>query len=272
MYTQIFKKLQTALKEGWLEFCSSEKFKNYEKLWESLKPFYKSELREVIPFPAYQLAAQEIGRKFMLVSTQNGISYDEIFPGDFDLSNEIEGGAYDVRIFKLTTFHYGKFIGEVKISFPHSHECFNFPVCPTLQFIPSEGHRKYKQFNLMIDLLEPFSVEIDTSVLKDKHQEILHNLELGQFREEKMSLVLLQKDVVRPPHIHDKSSAKFYFITGTGIVIHNGNDIPYTPGTYMEIPAGDAHGFRIKQDTLMLSFQDKGGIMDEQGHIDFRYE
>lgn len=128
------------------------------------------------------------------------------------------------------------------------------------------------KFQKIVDMLKKKHVVIDTGVLKDKHEEILNNLELGLFGEEAFSLVLLEKDVHRPAHIHDTSMAKFYFLEGKGVVTLNGNETRFRAGTYLEVPAGASHGFKIEEDTLMLSIQDNGGILKKDKSIDFRYE
>ncbi|GEM_PF-2430065 len=124
----------------------------------------------------------------------------------------------------------------------------------------------------IVELMRPSYQVIDTGVLNDKHRETLYNFEFGNFNGESLSLVRFEKGALRPPHIHDTSAAKFYFIEGNGFVILNGEKIPYAKGTYVEVPAGAPHGFEVTEDTLMFSIQDNGGIIKEDKSIDFRYE
>lgn len=128
------------------------------------------------------------------------------------------------------------------------------------------------KFPLLVELLKRSHQVIDTGVLGEEHQETLNNLEFGNFNGESFSMMLLEKGVIRPPHIHHTSAAKFYFIEGEGFVILNGERIPYEKGTYIEVPAGAAHGFDISEDTMMLSIQDNGGIIKPDKSIDFTYE
>lgn len=128
------------------------------------------------------------------------------------------------------------------------------------------------KFDKIVELLKRKHEIIDTSILKDKHAEILNNLELGVFNNEAFSLVLFDKGSLRPPHIHDTSSAKFYFLEGKGFVLMDDKKIPYEKGVYVEVPAGSAHGFDVEEDTLMLSIQNNGGILKSDKSVDFRYQ
>lgn len=128
------------------------------------------------------------------------------------------------------------------------------------------------KFQKITELLKKKHAIIDTGVLADKYTEILNNLELGIFNNKAFSIVLLEKGITRPPHIHDTSSAEFYFLEGKGFVIMNGSEIPFDSGTYMEVPSKTAHGFKIEEDTIMLSIQDNGGILKADKSIDFHYQ
>ncbi len=127
------------------------------------------------------------------------------------------------------------------------------------------------KFDKIVDLLKRSHIVIDTAVLKDKHTEILNNLELGIFNGQALSIVLLEKGVDRPPHIHDTSKAEFYFIEGKGVVVLEDKEIPFEKGTSMTIPAGAAHGFKTEEDSIMFSIQDNGGILKSDKSVDFRY-
>jgi quercetin dioxygenase-like cupin family protein len=147
-----------------------------------------------------------------------------------------------------------------------------YTFCMSIENPASKESIEGDKFPQMVELLKRSHQIIDTGVLNEKHEEILNNLEFGNFNGESFSMVLLEKDVQRPPHIHHTSMAKFYFIEGEGYVILNGESVPYEKGTYIEVPAGAAHGFDIIEDTLMLSIQDNDGIIKEDKSIDFTYE
>lgn len=87
-----------------------------------------------------------------------------------------------------------------------------------------------------------------------------------------VEFVKLHKDMVYKPHIHDKASAKFLFLTGTGKVIIGAEEIEYKEGLVCTVPAGVMHGFVHDEETIFLSVQ-SNPIQDRNtGEIDIRYE
>lgn len=138
--------------------------------------------------------------------------------------------------------------------------------------IPNVETKEGDKFDKMAELIKRSYQVIDTGVLNDIHRETLYNFEFGTFNGDSLSLVRFEKGALRPPHIHETSGAKFYFIEGNGFVILNGEKVPYAKGTYLEVPAGAPHGFEIIEDTLMFSIQDNGGIIKPDKSIDFKYE
>lgn len=84
--------------------------------------------------------------------------------------------------------------------------------------------------------------------------ETLDFYELGLFKNSSYDLVHL-KEIYYVPHIHKKSSAKFYIIFGSGIIIIKGKEIKYKAGNIFNIPKGTPHGFKVKEETLFLSVQ-----------------
>jgi len=85
-------------------------------------------------------------------------------------------------------------------------------------------------------------------------------------------LILFHKGMKRPPHIHDTTRSTFYFVSGSGDVLLENKSVPFKAGTHMIVPAGEAHGFTILEDTVMLAIQDNTGIIKPDGTIDFRYK
>ena len=87
-----------------------------------------------------------------------------------------------------------------------------------------------------------------------------------------IEFVKLHKETIYKPHIHDKASAKFIFLIGTGKVILDEVQLDYYPGFQCEAPAGVKHGFILNEETIFLSIQ-SNPIQDRStGEIDIRYE
>ena len=131
---KITSELQKCLTIEWKKFKNGPLFGEYKELREMLSDFYDSKLREVIPFPSYHLAAQQIGKEFVKKSRGFGLSYDEIFPGNFEESSELDNKALGIRTFKLTIYYDNKLIGYFYLSFSHLHDKFDFPQAPILKF------------------------------------------------------------------------------------------------------------------------------------------
>tara|TARA_Y100000385_G_scaffold66934_1_gene66706 strand:- start:20241 stop:20618 length:378 start_codon:yes stop_codon:yes gene_type:complete len=87
-----------------------------------------------------------------------------------------------------------------------------------------------------------------------------------------VEFVRLYKDTKYKPHIHDKASAKFIFLVGTGEAILDEEPVLYSPGTIIDIPAGVMHGFNHFEETIFLSVQSHPIQDRETGEIDIRYE
>ena len=86
-----------------------------------------------------------------------------------------------------------------------------------------------------------------------------------------IEFVKIHKETIYKPHIHDKASEKFIFLTGTGKVILDKVLLDYYPGFECDAPAGVKHGFIQKEETIFLSIQ-SNPIQDRTtGEIDIRY-
>lgn len=87
-----------------------------------------------------------------------------------------------------------------------------------------------------------------------------------------VEFVKLYKDTIYKPHIHDKASAKFFFLKGSGYVIYNDEKIRYEIGSHIDVPAGVKHGFEQDEETIFLSIQSNPIEDRETGIKDIRYE
>jgi quercetin dioxygenase-like cupin family protein len=87
-----------------------------------------------------------------------------------------------------------------------------------------------------------------------------------------LEFVKLYSEIPYAPHIHDKCTARFIFLTGKGYVTLDDEKIPYTTGSVVDAQAGVMHGFIIEEDTIFLSVQSNPIEDRETGHIDIRYE
>jgi quercetin dioxygenase-like cupin family protein len=86
-----------------------------------------------------------------------------------------------------------------------------------------------------------------------------------------IEFVKLYADTIYKPHIHDKASAKFIFLKGSGSVILDEVESPFTEGSIFDVPAGVKHGFKLSEETIFLSIQ-SNPIQDRiTGEIDIRY-
>jgi quercetin dioxygenase-like cupin family protein len=87
-----------------------------------------------------------------------------------------------------------------------------------------------------------------------------------------IEFVKLYAGINYKPHIHDKASAKFIFLTGAGRVILDEEESIFVVGSVFYVPAGVKHGFNLKEETIFLSIQ-SNPIQDRTtGEIDIRYE
>ena len=87
-----------------------------------------------------------------------------------------------------------------------------------------------------------------------------------------IEFVKLYKNMVYKPHIHDRASAKFIFLSGTGKVIIGDEEILYSEGLICSVPAGVMHGFIQHEETIFLSVQSNPIQDRSSGEIDIRYE
>ncbi|MEK6830705.1 MAG: hypothetical protein AABX77_01630 [Nanoarchaeota archaeon] len=133
---KIVDELQKSFDKGWREFKQSSLFKKYNELANMLDWYNPriANLRKSIPYPAYHLATQEIGKYFMIKSKDYGIYFDEVFPGDFNKSNETKENNLELRHFKLSVYHNNNLLGFIKISIPHSHDKFDILAPPKISF------------------------------------------------------------------------------------------------------------------------------------------
>jgi hypothetical protein len=134
---KIYPKLSDSLKKGWEDFNSSEEHKLLQDFFEFLVQagFDESRYRKCIPNPAYDNAAKLIGKYFLTTARQFEVYFDEIFPGNFSMSEEDEGENYVIRLFHLTAFYRNQPLCLFLIKFPHYHEKFGFPQPPELEIV-----------------------------------------------------------------------------------------------------------------------------------------
>jgi hypothetical protein len=129
--------LQSSLVDGWKQLIKSNSMPVYREAFEFFTQagLYEGLFRPHIPNPVYDNAAKEMGKLFLAKSLELGISYAELFPGDFSISTESTNLDKEYRIFYLTAYFNRKKIGTFKLSFEHRHDYFDFPNPPTLEII-----------------------------------------------------------------------------------------------------------------------------------------
>jgi quercetin dioxygenase-like cupin family protein len=94
---------------------------------------------------------------------------------------------------------------------------------------------------------------------------------LGEFDGATYELVGFEKGFY-PPHVHEKSDARFRMLVGEGSVIINGKPKKYRPGTRLDIPKNTSHGFNVRKDTIMVSIQKPPIRNPKTGKLDMKYE
>jgi quercetin dioxygenase-like cupin family protein len=94
---------------------------------------------------------------------------------------------------------------------------------------------------------------------------------LGVFENAMYELVELQKDEYYKPHKHKNSEAKLHIILGKGLIILDGKEIKFKPGDSFEVGKGMSHGFKIENQTLLLSIQKPPIIDQNSGEVDLEY-
>lgn len=111
---------------------------------------------------------------------------------------------------------------------------------------------------------------------QEQTEEIFDLYQCGIFKnqslEENVELVELRPESEYSPHLHKKSSAVVYVISGMGLFQLAEKLIAYQPGLRIDIPAGMLHGFKTKTPTLFLSIQNPPIIDPDNGQIDLHYE
>ncbi|WP_445632859.1 hypothetical protein NSTC745_04441 [Nostoc sp. DSM 114161] len=134
---QIYQELQNSLLQGWQSFDESENFKILNDFYDFLLKagFDESKYRKIFPNPAYDNAAKIIGKAFLETARNLEIQFDEIFPGNFSTSQEVENVDYEIRLFKLKAFSRNQPLCLFLLKFPHFHEKFGFPSPPELEII-----------------------------------------------------------------------------------------------------------------------------------------
>lgn len=134
---QIRQELQDSLLQGWQSFSESDNFHILNKFFDFLLQagFDESEYRKSIPNPAYDNAAKIIGKAFLETARNLEIQFDDIFPGSFSTSQEVQNTDYEIRLFKLKAFYRNQPLCLFLLRFPHFHQKFGFPLPPELEII-----------------------------------------------------------------------------------------------------------------------------------------
>jgi hypothetical protein len=134
---EIYQELQHSLIQGWQCFNESENSKLLNEFFGFLlnAGFDESQYRKNIPNPAYDYAAKLIGKPFLETARKFEIQFDEIFPGSFSTSKEVETGDFELRLFQLKAFYRNKPLCLFLLRFPHFHEKFGFPLAPELKIL-----------------------------------------------------------------------------------------------------------------------------------------
>lgn len=136
---QTYRCLELALVDGWKEFQQSAVKQHLREYFQFLikAGFYESPFRTLFPNPAYDVAAKEIGRRFLLTAADLGIAFETPFPGDFSKSQELRKGENPTRTFMLRGIERiypacPNIVWSFKITFVHSHDVLDFPEPPSL--------------------------------------------------------------------------------------------------------------------------------------------
>lgn len=135
--TEFMHDLKNSLDLGWAKLRNGASFKVYTEAFDFFMKIglYEGLFRPYIPNPVYDNAAKELGQDFLEKSLELGLTFKELFPGNFSLSNEDVINGYECRIFYLTVYQERKKAGIFKLTFPHCHDHFDFPHPPTLEVV-----------------------------------------------------------------------------------------------------------------------------------------
>lgn len=94
---------------------------------------------------------------------------------------------------------------------------------------------------------------------------------LGFFNDASHDLVELFENEDYKPHYHEQAEGWLHFVLGTGIIIIDGQEKPYKPGSSFFIPKASRHGFQPTTRTLILSIQTPP-VKDLNGDEDLKYD
>jgi protein associated with RNAse G/E len=127
--------LATALTTGWERVKVSSHKEVYASLfdWLNQSGFYETMYRKSIPNPAYDNGAKDLGREFLQILRLYELSPDNIFPGSFAKSIEIENVDTEERVFEMYLTRGNTRVYKIILRFPHSHETFEFTQPPSIE-------------------------------------------------------------------------------------------------------------------------------------------
>jgi hypothetical protein len=135
--SKVYQELQESLLQGWQSFNKDKSFQILKDFFDFLLKagFDESKYRKSIPNPAYDNAAKLIGKPFLETARNLEIHFDEIFPGSFSTSQEVQETNYEVRVFTLKAFYRNKPLCLFLLKFSHFHQSLGFPLPPELKII-----------------------------------------------------------------------------------------------------------------------------------------
>jgi len=129
------RELQTCLEKGWSEFVRSPNMYQYVQFATFMRDagFYESKLQGIVPHPAYDLGAREIGKYVTAACRRWGLHFDTFFPGEFSKSWEASVDGIETRQFTLDVFDRTARLCRLSIAFPHLHNGYGFPQPPIVR-------------------------------------------------------------------------------------------------------------------------------------------
>lgn len=102
-------------------------------------------------------------------------------------------------------------------------------------------------------------------------RETLEIHRLGIFDGWTIELVELNAGQSYPAHVHLRAQARLQVVVGTGTILLGGLAHDYRAGDVFTVLPGVSHGFRVKEQTVLLSSQDAPILDVDTGEIDLRY-
>jgi quercetin dioxygenase-like cupin family protein len=132
--------------------------------------------------------------------------------------------------------------------------------------IPSFAHQGHAKERSMTFLSRIPRKSVRTEI------EQLEILRLGTFENATYELVELHGGRCHPPHTHLKSDATLHIVFGKGVILLDGKSHAFAAGRTFEVPRGTSHGFRVEEDTLMLSIQNPPIVNFDTREIDVVYD